>query len=150
MDLWFIMFWILSASWTLMCVSFSRLGEFSAVISSGPGSFFLWDPYEMSVRVLNVVRNATSPLNYSFLSFFLFIVLVGWFLLFSLPDHWCILLSHLICYWFCLLYFISDIVFFSSDQFCLIFSDSLLKFCVLHSSSKFGEHLYSHYFEFFC
>ena len=48
-----------------------------------------------------------SPLNYPNLNFFfLFAVLIGWFPFLYPPNCWSILLYHLICYWFYLVFFL--------------------------------------------
>lgn len=61
------------------------------------------------------------------------------------------LLHHLIHCWFPHVFFISVIVFFSSDWIFLIFSNSVevLLIVFLQSSPEFSQHLYSHYFELF-
>ena len=51
---------------------------------------------------------------------------------------------------FCCFFFISVIVFFSSGQFFFhVFCLSVVLTRFTHSSPKFGEHLYDHYFQLF-
>ena len=65
---------------------------------------------------------------------FIFAVLIGWFPLFCLLDHFCVLYHHLLlCTFYCLSHFSYDILNFWSLK---IFSSALLK-CSLCSSNFF-------------
>ena len=96
-------------SWTLMSVSFARFGRFLALISSNRVSiplplFSFWDPI---IRCQYSWCCSRGPLCYpqSLEFFFLFCLPVGWFPLSCLSDCWFILLYHLICFCFPLVYF---------------------------------------------
>ena len=76
-------------------------------------------------------------------------ILIGWFPLFRLPGCLCVLLYHIICWWFPL-FFISVIIFFSFDWFFLYFLILCWSFTVfLYFSPKFSEHFNDCYFELF-
>lgn len=91
------------------------------------------------------------PLNYPrFLNlFFLFAIVIGWFPLFCLPNHLCILLYYLTCWKFLILYFLFLVLYSSSDwvfSYFLIFWSS---HCILHFSSEFSKCFCHHYSELF-
>ena len=87
-------------------------------------SFFSWDPYNVNVCMLKVV----PEVSYMVLIFF---ILLSFFCSDSvipvvrLPAHWSVPLYHLICYWFPLVYFLFQLLYFSS-VFCSLYFLALL------------------------
>ena len=85
----------------------------------------------------------------SFLKFF-FSFWLGWFLLPYLADHWSVLLQLFICCCFPLVYFSLQLLYSSAlngSSLYFLFLEVLTE--SIHSSPKFAEHLYDHYFELF-
>lgn len=119
----FVWDWI---TWTWVPVSFPRLGK--------PQPLFLQISFlylSLSLLLLRPLMLILAHLMFSqrslnlvsFKTLFLFAVLIGWFPLFCLPDHWSILLHHLICCWFLLVYFSVQLLFSSACW--LIFGTSI-------------------------
>ena len=119
----FLLLWLISASVDsslgLSCVGLSELPGLSWLCSHvwkvfdyhlfkyflRPFFFlFFWDSYNVSTDAFNAVQEVSETTLISFPSF--------WFILFCgsdfhhcLPDQLLVLLSHLFCYWFLLVYF---------------------------------------------
>ena len=133
----FILFGTLCASCTWISVSFFRVMKFSAIISS---STFLI-PLSLSSPSGTLIMHLLAYFiflqrSHMLLPFFFFfsVVLTGWFPLFYLPDHLCILLCHLSGYSLLLEYFfISKIELSIFDWVIFIVSRSLLKWSVFIS-----------------
>ena len=131
----FILFGIPCASCTWMCVSFFRFGEISDIISSNTFSTLLSlsSPSGIPIvcRLACFILSHRSHMLLSFFFFFICLlsaVLIGWVLLFYLPDHLFGLLHYLVCHLLCLAWF-------SCWQLsCLIFICSCLWFLALHCS----------------
>ena len=67
------------------------------------------------------------------------------------PDYWFVLLYHLICYWFPVVYFSFQLLYSSAliGSFLYFLTLFWSSYCVPPLFSKFSEHLCEHYFEFF-
>ena len=115
-------------------VSFPRLGKFSAIMvwnifSALFSLFSFWDHYSANISVPDIAPEVfqTVLFNLSNFLFNLSSVQWQWFPLPRLPAHRFILLLHLFCYLFLLVYFFTKIiVFFNSTWLFFIFSRSLL------------------------
>ena len=103
----------LYASWTWSPISFPVLGKFSAIISSnifsGPFSLFsFWDAIMQMLVHLILSLRSLGCLHFFFFSFFcLYSVVWPWFPPFWPPSHLFIILPHLFCCWFLLVYYSS-------------------------------------------
>ena len=105
----FIMFGPLCASYIWISVSFLRFGKFSATTPSNrflilSRSLFLLVSLHCECLMLSQKLLKMFPL---FKLIFLFAVLIGWFLLFYLPDHLRILLKHCYSFFFLVFFLIS-------------------------------------------
>lgn len=118
---WFILFGALVLS-ELGCQFPS--GNFSAIFSSNKFStlfsLFFWDPYSVNVSLLNVIE---VPYQFSFLKILFYLLLFGLFPLSCLPD--CCTASSNLLLIPCSVFFISVIMFFSSNWLFFVFSISL-------------------------
>ena len=99
----FILLGTLCATCTWRSVYFFRFGMFSAIISSNTFSipFSLSSPSVTPIMWLLtcLMLSHRSLCYFPFFPFvFLSVVWIGWFPLFYLPDHLCVLLCHLVCY----------------------------------------------------
>ena len=89
------------ASWNWVTVSFTKLENFSAIISSNifvrpfPFLLFFWDPYNANIGAINVsVVSETVLISFHF---FLNFILWQWLPALCLPAHLLVLLTHLFC-----------------------------------------------------
>ena len=67
--------------------------------------FSFWDPYNANVGTFDVILEILYVVLFFVVVVFPSAVLIGWFPLFYLLDHLCILLCHLVCYSFLLEFF---------------------------------------------
>ena len=107
-SVWFHLFVTLCPSCTWISVSFFRFGNFPALISSNhfdPLLFSFWDSYNVNVGMLIIIPEISETVLIFLKFVFLFAIPFGWFPLFYLPDHFCVLLYHLVCYSVLLVFF---------------------------------------------
>ena len=126
----FILLRTLYASCTWMSVPFFRFGELSAIILSYTflTPFSLYSPSETLIMRMLVHLMLFQRSLKLFLFFLMFAVLIGWFPLFCLLDHLCVLLYHLVCCSFLPVCFYFSYYIFHFWLILLICYSSLLKF----------------------
>ena len=143
------------SSWTWMSVSLPRLGKFSAIMSSNmfsapPFLSFLSETPIMQVLVCLILSQRSLKLSSFLFIFFLLSVQHQWFLLLCLPAHWLASLYCLFYFWFLLVHFSLQLLYYSSLFGCSLYFPTLCykllssTLCV-HSSLEFFGHLYDHY-----
>ena len=142
----------LLCSWTGIFASFSRLGKFYTLISSNEFSAPFYLPLPSGSLWCNCLCTWHYPINVlncpNFWNSFFFILFKSSNFHHSLSVCSSVHLGHLICCWFPHVYFKILTIEISSSVFLLIFSNSLLKSVLTHSSPEFTEHPHDHFLEF--
>lgn len=138
--------------WMWMPISFSRLGRFPAIISSGNCSSLFSFSFPFGTPILQTLFQLVVSRKSHKLSFFFFLPCLGEFLcpLFEFIDSSFSL--NLMLNTYCVIFSSVIVLLNSVTSACqlLIFSVSVEVFTmVIHSSPKFGKHLYDNLFELF-
>ena len=129
----FILFGTLSVSCTVMSLSFFRFRNIWAIIFSNTffktySLFSFWDSPIMWMLLCLTLFQRSFKLSLIFFNLkrFFFAILIGWYWLFCLPDHLCVL-YHLVGSYFPLVCFFISVILF------LVLTGSFLYFLVLIS-----------------